>query len=170
MDGEFKVRFEARYQELRRLAQSRMKDDGQARSIRPTSLVHAVYLRWQKGKRVEAASREEFLGIAAHLMRQVLVDQARAAKAQKRGGNSKRVVLEDDHLVEQRPRFDVLQLDEVLERLRALHDRQYRVVIMTFFAGMTQPEIARALDISERTVRNDWVSAQAWLHQQLNDE
>ena len=170
MDTNFKDRFEALYHDLKRIANSRMRDDGQARSIRPTSLVHSIYLRWQKGRRVEATSREEFLGIAAHLMREVLVDQARAAKAKKRGGDARRVVLADDHLVEHRPHLDVLELDEALERLKLLHDRQYRVVVMTFFAGMTQPEIARALDVSERTVRNDWVSAQAWLHAEIGGE
>ncbi len=163
----FKEQFEQLYQDIKRIACTRMRDDGQARLVRPTSLVHAVYLRWQKGKKVEAASREEFLGIAAHIMREVLVDQARAQNAIKRGGRARRVVLEDDHLVEHRPQFDVLELDESLQRLKSLHERQYRVVVMTFFAGMTQPEVARAIGVSERTVRNDWVSAQAWLHAEI---
>lgn len=159
--------FSELYDELRRIARARMRDDGQARTIRPTSLLHATWLRWKKGRRVEATSREEFLGIAAHLMREVLVDQARAAKAVKRGGRARRVMLEDGHLLEPRPQFDILQLDEALQRMKRLHDRQYRVVVMTFFAGMTQPEIASALGISERTVRNDWTSAQAWLRAEL---
>jgi len=164
----FQEQFTHLYSDLRRIARSRMRDDGLGRAVRPTSLVHAVYLRWVKGKKVEATSREEFLGIAAHLMHEVLVDQARAAATLKRGGGAQRVLLEDGHLLENRPRFDVLQLDEVLQRLKKLHDRQYRVVVMRFFAGMTQPEIARALSVSERTVRNDWVSAQAWLHAELS--
>jgi len=164
----FQEPFTHLYADLRRIARSRMRDDGLGRAVRPTSLVHAVYLRWVKGKKVEATSREEFLGLAAHLMHEVLVDQARAAATLKRGGGAQRVLLEDGHLLVKRPRYDMLQLDEVLQRLKKLHDRQYRVVVMRFFAGMTQPEVARALGISERTVRNDWVSAQAWLHAELS--
>lgn len=163
-------RFTELYDELHALARGRMRRERANATIRPTSLVHAVWLRWVAAKRVEPTTREEFLGISARIMRQVLVDHARAKAALKRGGGEKPLRLEDRHLARERIGIDLLELDEALKRLDRLHVRQRQVVEMMFFAGMTQPEVATALGVSERTVRGDWVSAQAWLRAELRPE
>jgi RNA polymerase sigma factor (TIGR02999 family) len=162
--------FEQLYAELLELARARTRREAPGRATRPTSLVHAVWLRWVASKKAEPRTREEFLGIAARIMRQVLVDHARARAALKRGGGAPALLLEDRHLARERPGIDVLELDEALKRLDRLHPRQRGVVEMMFFAGMTQPEVAKVLSVSERTVRGDWISAQAWLRAELRPE
>lgn len=163
--------FEELYAELLELARGRMRRERHQHTLRPTSLVHAVWLRYSADKpAVEPRTREEFLGTAARIMRHVLVDHARARQALKRGGGVRPILLEDRHLARTRQGIDLLELDEALTRLDRLHPRQRRVVEMMFFAGMTQCEVAVALDVSERTVRGDWVSAQAWLRAELRPE
>jgi len=163
-------RFTELYEELHALARGRIRRERTNATIRPTSLVHAVWLRWVATRKVEPATREEFLGIAARIMRQVLVDHARAKAALKRGGGNVPLRLEDRHLAGGRGGIDLLELDEALKRLDRLHVRQRQVVEMMFFAGMTQPDVAAALGVSERTVRGDWISAQAWLRAELRPE
>lgn len=160
------VPFEDLYAELRRLAASQLRRES-AGSAKPTSLVHAAWLRWSSSEHEAPRSCEEFLGIMARVMRRVLVDEARARATIKRSGGSATARAAAPGGSSSFAALDLIALDEALRRLDRLHPRQRRVVEMIFFGGMTQPEVAAALDVSERTVRGDWVSAQAWLHAEL---
>jgi len=152
------------YEDLRQLARRQLRREGSPRSLRPTDLVHETYLKLASGHAVEANDRCHFLAIAAHAMRQVLVDAARQRKAAKRGGGWKPTTLSDGHWTADFAPDDVLALNDALA---TLDERQRRVVECRFFAGMEEEEIAEALGTSVRTVRRDWVKARAWLYAQL---
>lgn len=152
------------YDDLRRMARRQLGREGSPRSLRPTDLVHETYLKLASGHAVEANDRCHFLAIAAHAMRQVLVDAARQRKATKRGGGWKATTLSDGHWTADFAPDDLLALNDALA---TLDERQRRVVECRFFAGMEEEEIAEALGTSVRTVRRDWVKARAWLYAQL---
>ena len=152
------------YQELRSLARRQLRRGPHGATLQATGLVHEVYLKFAGAGAVDAASRGHFLGIAARAMRQVLIDQARARLAQKRGGEWQRTTLSDgDDAVDVAP-DDVLALSDALDELEP---RQRQVVEFRFFAGMEEQEIAAILGVTERTVRRDWVKARAWLFRSL---
>ncbi len=151
------------YNDLHRLAHRQLGREGGGHTLQTTGLVHEAYMKLAGGK-VHAANRSHFLAIAARAMRQVLVDYARRRKAEKRGSGVAAVTLNDgDHGMEMST-DDLLALDEVLDQLEP---RQRQVVELRFFGGMEEKDIAEALDISERTVRRDWVKARAWLYRAL---
>ncbi|HUF35386.1 MAG TPA: ECF-type sigma factor [Gemmatimonadales bacterium] len=151
------------YNDLHRLAHRQLGREGGGHTLQTTGLVHEAYMKLAGGK-VHAANRSHFLAIAARAMRQVLVDYARRRKAEKRGSGVAAVTLNDgDHGMEIST-DDLLALDEVLDQLEP---RQRQVVELRFFGGMEEKDIAEALDISERTVRRDWVKARAWLYRAL---
>lgn len=152
------------YDDLRRMARRQLGREGSPRSLRPTDLVHETYLKLASGHAVEANDRCHFLAIAAHAMRQVLVDAARQRKAAKRGGGWKPTTLSDGHWTADFAPDDLLALNDALA---TLDERQRRVVECRFFAGMEEEEIAEALGTSVRTVRRDWVKARAWLYAKL---
>lgn len=152
------------YDDLCRLARRQLGREGSPRSLRPTDLVHETYLKLAGGNALDANDRCHFLAIAAHAMRQVLVDAARQRKAAKRGGGWKATTLTDGHWTADFAPEDLLALNDALG---ALDERQRRVVECRFFAGMEEQEIAAALGTSVRTVRRDWVKARAWLYAQL---
>lgn len=152
--------------ELGRIARHLFGSERADHTLQPTALVNELWLRVMRDGGVEVRSEVEFRAWAAKAMRNILVDHARAKRAQKRGGLASRVVLVD---VPGRPGIDILGLHEALNRLETHHERSARVVEMRFFGGLTQAETAERLGVTERTVRADWKMARAWLHRLLLD-
>ncbi|MCC7033265.1 MAG: sigma-70 family RNA polymerase sigma factor [Acidobacteria bacterium] len=151
------------YDDLRRVARGMLLRETPGHTLSATALVHEAYLRLVDQRRVRWENRAHFFGVAAHIMRRVLVDHARARATAKRGGSATKVAIPDDIPVEDLVADDVLSLDAALARLAALDPRKVRVVEMKFFAGMTNLEIAEALAVSDATVERDWKMARAWL-------
>ena len=137
-------------------------------SLQPTALVHEAFLRLADRDRESFDNELHFVRTAAKLMRHVLVDYARAKRADKRGGGWGRVTL-DGMCGDDQQAFDAVDISEALDKLEKISPRQARLVEFRFFGGMTTEAIAEALDVSERTVRNDWRFARAWLRAQLMD-
>ncbi len=157
------------YQELRRLAAGYLRGERAGGTLQPTALVHEVYLRLAKDKPARWQNRAHFCAIAAHSMRQILIDRARARHARKRGGEQQRVTL-DEGLVAGRERsVDLLALDEALDRLAAIDPSQARLVELRFFGGLTIEETADAMQMSPATVKRHWTIASAWLARALGD-
>jgi RNA polymerase sigma factor (TIGR02999 family) len=152
------------YEELRRMARRQMRREAVGHTLHPTELVHEMYVKLSGGRGLDAMNRSHFLAMASRAMRQLLVDHARGRKAKKRGGEWRRTTLKDGpRAVEQSPE-ELLALDAALEELEP---RQRKVVECRFFGAMEEAEIASALEVSERTVRRDWVKARAWLYARL---
>jgi len=154
------------YSELHRLAASYMRRERQDHTLQATALINEAYLRLAQGEG-EWSSREHFIGMAANVMRHVLVDYARAHKAQQRDGSMKRVELRDDLAISAEKLEEVAALDEVLTTLESLHPRQAKVVEMRYFGGLSMEQIASILGVSERSVKRDWSLARIWLFREL---
>jgi RNA polymerase sigma-70 factor (ECF subfamily) len=154
------------YAELRRVAARALRNERPGHTLQPTALVNEAFLRLVGLSGVDWQDRAHFFGIAAKLMRQVLVDYARKHDAVKRGGS--KVTLADEMLVSQDRLEDVITWDHLLHRLEQLDSRQSRVVELRFFGGLTVEEIAEAMGISAPTVKREWASAKAWLHRELS--
>ena len=154
------------YATLRSLARRAVRGRTGKRLIEPTDLVHECYLKLARQKSLGNLSRPEFLALAATAIRTVLVDHARELQTLKRGAGYRRVTLDARNLVE-RSELDLLGLDAALTKLAALDPRMARVVELRFFAGLEIREVAKALDVSPRTVDSDWSLARAWLHREL---
>src|SRR5690349_17367607 len=142
------------YSELRRLAIAYMRRERAGHTLQPTALIHEAYLRLIDQKQPEWESRSQFYRFAAHLMRQVLVDHARARRARKRA-HGERVPLEAAAAIGVERPADLIELDEALNRLEQFDRRKAEVVELKFFGGMTENEVAQAIGISERTLRRD---------------
>ena len=161
--------YAAVYDELRRAAGAIMRNEDPAHILQPTALVNEAYLKLVNNDRVEWRDRVHFLAVATRAMRQVLVDYARKQQSAKRGGTLQRVTLDEaadagvDHSLE------IIDIDAALVRLAALSERMARVVEFRIFSGMTHPEIAEALAVSERTVAADWSVARRWLAREFLD-
>ena len=151
------------YDDLRRLARDVLAREQPGHTLSATALVHEAYLRLVDQRRVRWENRAHFFGAAAHIMRRVLVDHARAKRAAKRGGGSVRSVLDEDAASVETIAEEVLDLDAALSRLGEVDDRKVRIVEMKFFGGMTNQEVAVTLGISDATVERDWKLARAWL-------
>lgn len=150
------------YPELRRLAAGYLRGESRSHTLQPTALVNEAYLRLV-GSEVDYQDRVHFVAVAARVMRRVLVDHAKAKKAQKRGGDRLRVTLSDDRLGAGEHAADVLALDEGLARLAEIDPRKCRVVELHFFGGLTYDETAQALSMSAATVNRELRFAKAWL-------
>jgi RNA polymerase sigma factor (TIGR02999 family) len=156
------------YDELKRQARILMSRERPNHTLQPTALVHEAFMRLAKQTGIEWQNRSHFYGISSRLMRQILVDHARAHAAEKRGSNAIHFSLEDlDIPVEERA-DSILIVDQVLDRLSSIDEQQAKIVEMRFFGGLSNAEIAEALDISERTVVREWQSARLWLFRELN--
>lgn len=150
------------YGELRRLAASFLAQERPGHTLQPTAVVHEAYLRLVDQPGIAIQNRAHFLAIAARLMRQILVDHARARTAVKRGGGAPRLVLEDSLLsLERGP--ELIALDDALTSLAALDERQSRIVELRFFGGLSIAETAETVGVSPATVKREWDSARAWL-------
>lgn len=156
------------YQQLRQIAQRQLRAENDARRWDATELVHEAYLRLIGDVPVDWKDRAHFFATAATAIRRVLVDNARKANAQKRGGNQPQVELDLQGFGKEDVGFELLDLDDALERLQQLSERQAQVVEMSFFGGLTHDEIAELLGVSKRTVAGDWAMARAWLYRELN--
>jgi RNA polymerase sigma factor (TIGR02999 family) len=157
------------YEELRQLARRYLQRERAADSVRPTALVHEAYERLLGAQSVAFQDRSHFFGIASRLMRQVLVDHARARAARKRGGGETRLDLGDAaEPATPPPVVDVLALHEALGRLAAFDEGQERLVELRYFGGLTIEETAEVLGVSVATVKRDWVSARAWLLREMS--
>jgi peptidyl-prolyl cis-trans isomerase A (cyclophilin A) len=155
------------YQELRRLAASYLRRERPGQTLQPTALVHEAYLRLLKDRPERWQNRAHFCAIAAHSMRQILIERARARGAQKRGGGGPRVTLDEALVAGGEQSIDILALDHALERLHAIDPEQARLVELRFFGGLTVEETAEAMDISPATVKRHWAVARAWLAREL---
>lgn len=155
------------YPELRHMARRYMKNERQGNSLQATALVHEVYLRLVDVTQVEWRARAQFFAIASQMMRRILVDAARAKGSHKRGGLADKVNLEETAVLSPAPDPCVLALDDALTAFSQVAPRQARIVELRYFGGLTEEEIAAALNISARTVRRDWDLAKAWLLREL---
>lgn len=159
------------YPELRALAQSYLKSERANHTLQATALVNEAYLKLAGCANVQWKDRTHFFALAAEVIRHVLVDHARAAQAKKRGGRASRLSLhEADQLLDVEERLDIIAVHEAIERLRELSPRQARVVDMRFFGGLSVEETALVLNVSPRTVKDDWRFARAWLRRTLRAE
>lgn len=157
--------YAAIYDELKRAARQqlrRMRDDFQT-----TALVHEAYMKLASGAQLAAVDRNHLLALSARAMRQVLVDDARARKADKRGGGQEALTLTARMENGERAALEVLELDELLKRLHALDERAAQVVELRYFGGYEETEIAQMLGVTDRTVRRDWRKARAFLLTEL---
>jgi RNA polymerase sigma-70 factor, ECF subfamily len=157
------------YDELHIIAVAAMRREPDGHTWQPTELVHEAFARLLNQDRVEWQGRRHFYGIASQAMRRLLVDHARARRQQKRDGGI-RVPLDAGVAAVPDRTIDMLDLDDALERLRALEPRQMRVVELRFFAGLTAEETAETLEISLATVKRDWTIARAFLHRELGKQ
>jgi len=158
------------YDELRRLALDHLRRERPDHTLQPTALVNEVYLRLVDQRRVSWQTRAQFFGLAAQLMRHVLVDHARARASAKRGGGVSKLSLDEARIAPEEVAAELVALDEALVRLAAVDERKSRVVEMRFFAGLSVEETAEALGVSDKTVMRDWRIAKVWLHRELSGE
>jgi RNA polymerase sigma factor (TIGR02999 family) len=159
------------YDQLRLVADQALGKDWGNESLQPTELVHEAYLRLVDAKQPDWKSRSHFFGVAARLMRQILVDRARSRFAQKRGGRALKVSIQSDEIDAAEPGYqtiDLLGLDLALRELTDLDQEQGRLVELRFFGGMTIEETAEVLGVSPRTVKRHWRLAKAWLRRRLS--
>jgi RNA polymerase sigma factor (TIGR02999 family) len=151
------------YEELRRLAHQCMRRERQGHTLQTSALVNEAFLRLVDHKGVSWQNRAHFFGIAARLMRQVLVDYARKRRYTKRGGDRHRVPLDEVMIISQERAADVMALDEALTNLAEIDPRQSQIVELRFFGGLSIEETAEVLAVSPGTVMRDWTLAKAWL-------
>jgi RNA polymerase sigma factor (TIGR02999 family) len=154
------------YDDLRARARRYLRSGTGRTVMQPTVLVHEAYLKLVEGD-VHLGGRTHMLAVAAIAMRQVLIDYVRGRKRAKRGGDAVAVTLDDAVAVADAADLDLLALNEALEALAALNERQARVVELRFFAGLTVEEVAEVLGVSRATIENDWTFAKAWLRRRL---
>ena len=155
------------YDSLRAIAARYLEREAPYHTLQPTALVHEAYLRLARRDGIDWQGKTHFLAIAAREMRRVLVDHARAAGAAKRGADAHRITLETALLRTKGASVEILSLDEALAHLLSISPRQARVAEMRIYAGMVAREIAAVLGVSERTVKDDWRMARAWLAREL---
>jgi len=154
--------------ELRQIAARCMARERPGHTLQPTALVNEVYLRLVDVERIRWQNRAHFLAVAARLMRRILVDFARSRGYQKRGGGGQTVAFDEALVVDIGRGHDLLALDDALDELARVDERQSQIVVMRFFAGLTVEEIAGVLEISPATVMRDWKLAKAWLLRELD--
>jgi RNA polymerase sigma factor (TIGR02999 family) len=157
------------YGELRRLAGSCLRRERPGHTLQSTAIVHEAFLRLVNQNDVEWRSRAHFYGIAAQMIRRILVDHARAHHAEKRGAGAVRVELAEAMAVSPAGEVDLVGLDNALERLAALDERQSRIVELRFFTGLSVDETAEVMGISPATIKREWSSARAWLFREMTN-
>lgn len=155
------------YEELRSLAGRFLRSERPDHTLQPTALVHEAYMRLSSQHGVDWADKAQLFGIAAQMMRRILVNHAEARKAEKRGGDHMRVTLDESVSWGGEPDIDIAALDEALTRLAEMDGRQARVVELRFFAGLNIEECAQVLGISPATVKREWTMAKSWLREEL---
>jgi len=155
------------YDELRQLAHRYLRNQSPGHTLQSTALVHEAYLRLAKSDSLIFENERQFFGLAALIMRQILVDYARSRGASKRDGGC-RIALENLADLPGAEDTELIALDQALDELSRFDARQARIVEMKFFGGLSAPEIAEVLGISRATVDRDWATARVWLHRQIS--
>ena len=157
------------YGELHRQAHRYLRNERKGHTLQTTALIHEVYLKLTEQRSIEWESRTHFFGIAANLMRHILVDYAKAKHRLKRGGKADNLPLEEAFLVASKEtNIDLLAMDEALNRLAEMDEQQSRIVELRYFSGLSVEETAEVLGVSESTVKRDWNVAKAWLKHELS--
>ncbi len=155
------------YDELRKIARRYLRKERSDHTLQPTALVHEAYMKLIDLSDVSWQDRAHFFAVASSVMRNILVDHARARLAEKRGGEGQRIALEDVVSFSREPDVDLLALDEALNKLAKFDEQQSRLVELRFFGGLTIEETAHVLEISPATVKREWTVAKAWLFRQM---
>lgn len=157
------------YDDLHRLAAKHLRAERPDHTLQPTALVHEAYLKLIDQRATSWRDRNHFFAIAARVIRRILVDHARARQAVKRGAGNERIPLEDVEVAVPTDSVDLVALDEALEELQRLDERQAKIVELRFFGGMSLDEIAETLEIGRRSIDRHWAAAKAWLLFKLHD-
>jgi RNA polymerase sigma factor (TIGR02999 family) len=162
--------FSLLYDELRRVAHRQLLSRQGDATLNTTALIHEAYLRMVNQNQVDWEDRAHFFGYAARTMRAIIVDYARRRSSGKRGGRMTRLSFDDRDLPVEAQAETIVAIDDALTQLAAVNDRLSRVVECRFFGGMSVEETAAALNVTDRTVRRDWIKAKAWLYDALSGE
>ncbi len=162
--------FPAVYDELRRLAESRLRQERPDHTLQATALVHEAYLKLIDQTRVQWQSQAHFFAVAAEAIRRILVDHARLHRVEKRGGDRQRIALDARDVAPERDSTDLVALHEAMERLAVSHPDKVRVVELRFFGGLTHEEIAEVMGVNSRTVERHWQFARSWLYREIADD
>lgn len=157
------------YSEMKRLAAAQMNGERRDHTLQPTALVHEVYLRLAGQQRLDWQNRAQLLGLAAQMMRRILLDHASSHGAQKRWGGLVRVPIEENHSISDGVAVEFLDLDRALRRLEAIDPQQARVVELRFFGGLTADEAAEAMGLSVATIHREWATARLWLLRHISE-
>lgn len=158
------------YEDLRMLAARRLADHPDQRTLQPTALLNEMFLRLLGAEQIHVVDREHLFKLAARTMRQILVDRARRTRADKHGGNLRREDLAQALRLPLPEHTDLGQIDEAVDALRELDERLAHVVELRYFVGLSVPEVARVMNVDERTVYRDWALARGWLRMRLENE
>jgi RNA polymerase sigma-70 factor, ECF subfamily len=158
------------YQELRRMASNYLRQENPGHTLQPTALVHEAWLRLIDQARVDWRNRAQFFGVAAQMMRRILVDHAKAKHREKRGGDAVKLSLDDVINLSRERAAELLALDDALDELARVDERKSRVIELRYFGGFSVEETAQILGVSPETVMRDWKLAKAWLYQQIRRE
>ena len=156
------------YDELRRLARGYLRHERPGHTLQPTALVHEAYLRLVDQRSVTWQNRAQFFGLAAQMMRRILVNHALGRRAEKRGGDAQRIPLDDVLEVLEARQVDVVALDLALKKLHELDPRQSQIVELRFFGGLTVAETAEVMGISPATLKREWTAAKLWLLREID--
>lgn len=156
------------YGELRRLAESYIQNERRDHTLQATALVHEAYLRLIDQRNVDWQNRAQFFGLAAKMMRRILVNHAEAHSAAKRGGPGQKLSLDEAISFFDEQQVDLLDLNEALSRLAVMDDKQSEIIELRFFGGLTIEEVADVLQISPATVKREWGMAKTWLLRELS--
>jgi RNA polymerase sigma factor (TIGR02999 family) len=158
------------YDELRRIAARKLRDERDGHTLSATALVHEAWIELSKLNRIKWQNRSHYLAVAAQAMRRILIDYAVSRSRQKRGGGHAPLPLDGEVWAVAETRCEqLLAVDEALARLAALNERQARIVEQRFYGGMTVEETAEALQMSPATVKREWATARAWLNRELHE-
>jgi RNA polymerase sigma factor (TIGR02999 family) len=155
------------YQELRRMADQYLRREDLSHSLQPTALVHEAYLRLIDQTKVQWQNRAHFFGVAAQMMRRILIDHAKTKHRLKRGGTAIKVSFDENVNVSEERAAELIALDDALQELAQMDERKSRIVELRYFGGLSVDETAEVLGVSNKTVMRDWNFAKAWLYQQL---
>lgn len=158
------------YSELRKLAAGYLKNERTDHTLQPTALVHEAYIRLVDWQNTNWQNRSHFFAVAAQVMRNILVDHARRKKAEMHGGNLQKLALDEAISFSQAREVDLVDLDDALQELAKLDERQSKIVELRFFGGLTIEETAHAIGVSTMTVSREWNFAKAWLYRRLSDK
>lgn len=155
------------YDDMRRLARAYFSNERSDHTLQPTALVHEAYIRLVNWENVDWQNRAHFFAVAAQVMRKILIDHARRKNAQKRSGAAQKILLDEAISFSNEKELDLIKLDEALQALKTLDERQARIVELRFFGGLSIPETAYILKTSETTVKREWTFAKAWFQREL---